>query len=47
MRTHLFDGRVLDSGDSKGQDGSFKSLSFDSSMKTRENSDTGIRYGIV
>jgi hypothetical protein len=47
MHIHPFDGRMLDSGDSKGQDGSFKSLLFDSSMKTRENSGTGIRYGIL
>jgi hypothetical protein len=44
---HLCYGWVIDRADSKGQDGSFESLLFDSSMKTRENSDTGIRYGIV
>jgi hypothetical protein len=33
MRIHPFYGPWLDSGDSKGQDGSFKSLLFDSSMK--------------
>jgi hypothetical protein len=47
LRIHPFCGRPLDRGDSKGQDGSFKSLLLDSSMKTRGKSDTGIRYGIV
>jgi hypothetical protein len=47
LRIHPFDGRVLDRADSKGEDGLFKSLLFDSSMKTHENSDTGIRYGIA
>jgi hypothetical protein len=47
LRIHPFDGRGLDRGDSKRQGGSLKSLLFDSSMKTRESSDTGIRYGIV
>jgi hypothetical protein len=47
MCIHPFYGPLLDRGDSKGQDGIFKSLLFDSSIKTRENSDTGIRYGIA
>jgi hypothetical protein len=47
LRIHPFYGCVLDRGDSKGQAGSFKSLLLDSSRKTRENSDTGIRYGIA
>jgi hypothetical protein len=46
MGIHQFDGRVLDRGDSKSQAGSFKSLLFDSSRKTPENSNSGIRYGI-
>jgi hypothetical protein len=47
LRIHPFYGWGLHRGDSKGEAGSFKSLLFDSSMKTREKSDTGIRYGIV
>jgi hypothetical protein len=47
LHIHPFYGRVLDRGDSKDQPGSFKSLLFESSRKTRENSDIGIRYGIA
>jgi hypothetical protein len=47
LRIHPFYGPLLDRGDSKGQSGSFKSLLFDSSKKTREKSDTDIRYGIT
>jgi hypothetical protein len=47
MCIHPFDGPVLDRGDSKGQAGSFESLLFYYSRKTRENSDTGIRDGIA
>jgi hypothetical protein len=47
MHSHPFYGWGLHRGDSKGQDGSFKSLLLDWSMKTREKSDTGIPYGIV
>jgi hypothetical protein len=47
IRIHPFYDRVLDRRDSKGQDGSLKSLLFDSSMQTREDSDTGIRDRIV
>jgi hypothetical protein len=47
MGIHPFSGQVLDKGDSKGQAGTSKSLLFDSSRKSRENSDTGIRYGIT
>jgi hypothetical protein len=46
MGIHPFYGRGLHRGNSKCQAGSFKSLLFDSSRKTPQNSNSGIRYGI-